>query len=49
MKLTEGDIEIDIPDAVGGGRFDGPEHGLSRCMKAVDLSWSLPTGISSSS
>ena len=37
MKLTEGDIEIDIPDAVGGGRFDGPEHGLSRCMKAVDF------------
>ena len=37
MKFTEGDIEINIPGAVGGGRFDGPKHGLSHCMKAVDF------------
>ena len=37
MKFTEGDIEIDIPGVVRGGKFDGAKHGLSRCMKAVDF------------
>lgn len=37
MKFTEGDLEMDIPTAVGGGKFDGGTHGLSRCMKAVDF------------
>ena len=37
MIFTEGDLEIDIPDVVNGGRFDGASHGLNRCMKAVDF------------
>ena len=37
MTLSEGDLEMDVPDALGGGRFDGPAHGLGRCMKAVDF------------
>lgn len=36
MMLTEGDLQIDFPDAVYGRKFDGPDHGLSHCMKAVD-------------
>lgn len=37
MTLSEGDLEMDVPDALGGGRFDGAAHGLGRCMKAVDF------------
>ena len=37
MIFTEGDLEIDVPHAVGGGKFDGASHGLSHCMKAVDF------------
>ena len=37
MTLSEGDLEMDVPDALGGGRFDGTAHGLGRCMKAVDF------------
>ena len=37
MTLLEGNLEMDIPDALGGGRFDGDGHGLSHCMKAVDF------------
>lgn len=37
MTFTEGDLEMDIPDVVAGGKFDGASHGLSRCMKAVDF------------
>lgn len=37
MRFAEGDLEMDIPDVVGGGKFDGGSHGLSRCMKAVDF------------
>lgn len=37
MTLSEGDLEMDVPDAAGGGRFDGVAHGLGRCMKAVDF------------
>ena len=37
MRFTEGDLEMDIPGVVGGGKFDGDSHGLNRCMKAVDF------------
>ena len=37
MIFTEGDLEIDIPDVVSGGKFDGAGHGLNRCMEAVDF------------
>ncbi len=37
MKFAEGDLEMDIPDVVRGGKFDGGRHGLNRCMKAVDF------------
>lgn len=42
MMLTEGDLQIDFPDAVYGRKFDGPDHGLSHCMKAVDFIVELP-------
>ena len=42
MMLTEGDLQIDFPDAVDGRKFDGPDHGLSHCMKAVDFIVELP-------
>ena len=35
--LVEGDLQITIDDALQARRFDGPEHGLSHCMKAVDF------------
>ena len=41
MTFTEGNLEIDIADAVGGRRFED-QHGLSHCMKAVDLVVELP-------
>ena len=37
MILTEGDLEIDVPHALSGGKFDSASHGLSHCMKAVDF------------
>ena len=37
MTFIEEDLEMDIPDVVAGGKFDGASHGLSRCMKAVDF------------
>ena len=42
MMITEGDLQIDFPDAVDGRKFDGPDHGLSHCMKAVDFIVELP-------
>lgn len=33
MKFAEGDLEMDIPDVVGGGKFDGGSHGLNRCNR----------------
>ena len=42
MTFTEGDLQIDFAGAVGGGRFDGPRHRLSHCMKAVDFVVELP-------
>ncbi|RME82209.1 MAG: hypothetical protein D6771_07330 [Zetaproteobacteria bacterium] len=35
--LREGNIEIQLPSGVHGEKFDGPQHGLSHCMKAVDF------------
>ena len=37
MTLSEGNLEMEIPGVLRGGRFDGADHGLSRCMKAVDF------------
>ena len=42
MTFTEGDLQIDFRGAVGGRRLDGPGHGLSHCMKAVDFVVKLP-------
>ena len=35
--LSERDLHISVVDAVDARRFDGKEHGLSHCMKAVDF------------
>ncbi|MEW6668701.1 MAG: hypothetical protein AB1512_26110 [Thermodesulfobacteriota bacterium] len=36
--FTEGNLQITIPDGVTAKKFDdGPTHGLTHCMKAVDL------------
>ena len=35
--FQERDLEITIPDGIHARRFDGDEHGLSHCMKAVDF------------
>ena len=35
--LTEGNLQLYVPDDVKARRFDGGEHGLSHCMKAVDF------------
>jgi hypothetical protein len=37
MTAEEGDIRFDFSSAVSWKRFDGEEHGLSHCMKAVDF------------
>ncbi len=42
MTFTEGDLRIDFSGATGGRKFDGPDHRLSHCMKAVDLVVELP-------
>ena len=35
--LQEGDLRIDVGDALNARKFDGDAHGLSHCMKAVDF------------
>ncbi|HPE69744.1 MAG TPA: hypothetical protein P5560_10040 [Thermotogota bacterium] len=35
--LREGALELTLPNGVQGKKFDGPSHGLSHCMKAVDF------------
>ena len=40
--FVEGDLQITIDDALQARRFDGAEHGLSHCMKAVDFVVELP-------
>lgn len=34
--ITEADLRVRIPNGMRPSRFDGKEHGLSHCMKAVD-------------
>ncbi len=35
--ITERDLQVSFDDASGGRKFDGDDHGLSHCMKAVDF------------
>ncbi len=35
--FTEGDLQLTVNNVVDVRRFDGPGHGLSHCMKAVDF------------
>lgn len=37
MILTEGNLEITINNEINARKFDGPSHGLSHCMRAVDF------------
>ena len=37
MTFLEGNLKLEVPDALGGRKFDGAGHGLSHCMKAVDF------------
>ena len=40
-RLEEGDLLITFPEGADGRKFDGPEHGLSHCMKALDWIFEL--------
>lgn len=40
--FVEGDLQMLIDDALDARRFDGPGHGMSHCMKAVDFIVDLP-------
>ena len=40
--LTERDLQITINNAVDARRFDGQDHKLQHCMKAVDFIVELP-------
>lgn len=40
--LREGDLEFDFAGAISASKFDGPKHGLSHCMKAVDFIVEFP-------
>ena len=42
MTFTEGDLQIEFTGVMGGRKFDGPDHRLSHCMKAVDFVVELP-------
>ena len=35
--LVEGDLQINLGNALNARKFDGADHGLSHCMKAVDF------------
>ena len=37
QQLIERTLSIALPDDAKGQKFDGPGHGLSHCMKAVDF------------
>jgi hypothetical protein len=43
MTIQEGAIRISIPDGCTAHRFDGAEHGMSHCMKAVDFILDTPS------
>jgi len=36
-KFQEGNLEITFPSSAKARKYDGPSHGLSHCMKAVDF------------
>lgn len=40
--FREGELEFRFPSSVGAIRFDGPGHGLSHCLKAVDFILEFP-------
>jgi len=40
--LSEGDLRLTVPEPANGRPFDDAQHGLSRCMKAVDWIVDLP-------
>ena len=40
--FTEGNLQLTVHNAVNARKFDGPDHGLSHCMKAVDFVVELP-------
>ena len=40
--LAEGNLQITINNAANARKFDGPGHGLSHCMKAVDFVVEFP-------
>ena len=35
--FTEGDLQIEFQNVINARKFDGPDHDLSHCMKAVDF------------
>lgn len=41
-SFIEGNLKMTIPDDVQAWRFDGDNHGLGHCMKAVDFIVALP-------
>lgn len=40
--FTEDDLQVTFPNVVSARKFDGPDHGLSHCMMAVDFIVELP-------
>ena len=40
--FTEGDLRVEFRGVVEARKFDGSDHGLSHCMKAVDFIVELP-------
>ena len=41
--LQEGNLSVSIDGELQAWKFDGPSHGLSHCMKAVDLIVEFPS------
>ena len=44
IVLTEGELEFSFDGVVSARKFDGDDHGLSHCMKAVDFIVELANG-----
>lgn len=42
MNMQEGAIRIQVPAGCAAYRFDGEDHGMSHCMKAVDFILDTP-------
>ncbi len=40
--MVEGDLRVEFRNVTGVRKFDGDDHGLSHCMKAVDFIVELP-------